>query len=225
MKYLIGSVAFSVILFVVACSPAAAPTAAPGALTAAPSQTPPAPTFQAATNAPQPAAATPTTPVATSAPAAPAPTTAGGATLTVTSTAFSDGSKIPQKYTCSGASVSPPLQWTGAPEGTASFALIVDDPDAPSGTFTHWVDFNIPGNQTEIAEGAQNVGKAGQNSARRNGYTGPCPPSGTHHYIFKLYALDISSLNLSEGATKAQVTEAMQGHILAQGQLTGLYSK
>jgi len=157
-------------------------------------------------------------------PLSPAANSSGG-TLTVTSAAFTEGANIPKVYSCDGQSISPPLQWTGAPAQTASFALIVVDPDAPSGTFTHWVAFDIPANVTDIQEGAKNVGKAGQNGARRNGYTGPCPPSGSHRYIFNVYALDIASLDLSEGATRDQVENAIKGHILAQGALVGRYSR
>ncbi len=145
--------------------------------------------------------------------------------LTVTSAAFAEGANIPSKYTCTGESVSPPLQWSGAPAQTKSYALIVEDPDAPSGTFYHWVDFNIPASQTQISEGAKNVGTPGKYSAGKLGYTGPCPPSGTHRYIFNLYALDVPSLNLGQGATRDQVQNAIQSHILAQGKLMGRYAK
>lgn len=143
----------------------------------------------------------------------------------MTSAAFTEGAGIPKKYSCDGSSVSPPLKWSGAPAQTASFALIVDDPDAPVGTFTHWVAFDIPSMQTEIPEGAKTAGKAGRNSAGRNGYTGPCPPSGTHRYIFTVYALDVSALNLNEGASRDQVSNAMKGYIVAEGKLMGRYSR
>ncbi|MGE5139854.1 MAG: YbhB/YbcL family Raf kinase inhibitor-like protein [Rudaea sp.] len=149
---------------------------------------------------------------------------ASAARLTVTSTAFADGGTIPQKYTCQGDGISPELKWGGAPASTASYALILDDPDAPNGTFTHWVAFDLPANQTEVPEGAPPAGKEGKNSAGRTGYVGPCPPSGTHRYIFTIYALDIPSLKL-ESPSRAQVLDAMAGHILASGQLTGRYGK
>jgi Raf kinase inhibitor-like YbhB/YbcL family protein len=145
--------------------------------------------------------------------------------LTVTSSAFGDGANIPSKYSCSGEGISPSLQWSGAPPQTQSYALIVEDPDAPIGTFYHWVAYNIPASQTQIPEGAQTIGTSGKNGAGKLGYTGPCPPSGTHRYIFHVYALGVPTLNLPEGATQDQVRNAMQGHILAQGQLMGRYAK
>ncbi len=149
--------------------------------------------------------------------------TIGG--LTVTSTAFSDGGNIPRQYSCQGQGTSPEIEWNGAPAGAQSYALIVEDPDAPSGTFIHWVAYDIPASQTQISEGAGQVGKSGRNGARQLGYTPPCPPSGTHRYIFNVYALDVPTLNLPEGATRDQVTGAMQGHVLAQAALTGKYQK
>lgn len=230
VKHLTSTVALGILTFAAACRPAAAPTAvslpavsntpSPAAAASVPVQT------GSAAETPLPTAtAAQTLAAAPSAAAGQAPTSAAGGGLTLTSAAFAEGGSIPKKYTCDGSSISPPLKWSGAPANAASFALIVDDPDAPSGTFTHWVAFDIPANQTEIPEGAQNVERAGQNGARKNGYTGPCPPSGTHHYVFKLYALDIPLLGLNEGATKAQVMTAIQGHILAQGQLIGLYGR
>lgn len=150
--------------------------------------------------------------------------------LQLNSTAFGDGDMIPRKYTCDGPDVSPPLSWTGIPEGTRSLALICDDPDAPMGTWVHWVAFNIPPAVDHLPEGIprQNElpagGMQGRNDFRRVGYGGPCPPSGTHRYFFKLYALD-AELDLDSKATKADVERAMQGHILAQGQLMGRYKR
>ncbi|MCL4396559.1 MAG: YbhB/YbcL family Raf kinase inhibitor-like protein, partial [Chloroflexi bacterium] len=128
-------------------------------------------------------------------------------------------------YTCSGQSVSPQLKWSGAPSNTRSFVLIVDDPDAPSGTFTHWVAFDIPANQSQIVEGAPGVGVGGKNDSGKTGYTAPCPPSGTHRYFFTLDALDIPSLGLSAGASRSDVEHAISGHILATAQLMGRYGK
>jgi Raf kinase inhibitor-like YbhB/YbcL family protein len=163
------------------------------------------------------------------APAAVAPTDIPGSgvasTFVLSSASFTGDSAIPQKYTCDGSSISPQLQWSGAPANTKSFALIMDDPDAPAGTFTHWVAFDIPANQTQIAEGAKNVGKSGKNSAGQDGYTGPCPPSGTHRYYFTLYALDVASLGLNEGASRAQVETAAKAHTLAVTQLMGRYAR
>jgi len=150
--------------------------------------------------------------------------------MVLTSSAFQDGGRIPQKYTCDGENTSPPLSWTGAPEGTKTFALIVDDPDAPGGTFTHWVIFNIPATEDNLPASIPNTPTLsagvmqGINGAGKIGYAGPCPPSGVHHYVFTLYALD-TTLNLQPGSTKQDTLNSMQGHILAQTQITGLYSK
>ena len=152
--------------------------------------------------------------------------------LELKSDAFANGQSIPAKYSCIGRSVSPPLTWTEPPAGTQSFALIVDDPDAPSGTWVHWVLFNIPANTRSLQEDLPVTGKnadpnaitVGKNSSGNAHYDGPCPPSGTHRYYFKLYALD-ASLSLSPGATKEQVLKEMEGHILAQGELMGTFSK
>src|SRR5438067_11609005 len=148
----------------------------------------------------------------------------------LTSTAFTDGTAIPAKYTCDEADVSPPLAWSGAPSGTVSFALIVDDPDAPGGAFTHWVLFNLPASATSLPEGVPTTpqlsggGVQGQNDFPAIGYGGPCPPAGPpHHYRFTVYALD-ATLSLSSSATRAQILQAKQGHILAQGQLIGLFA-
>lgn len=148
----------------------------------------------------------------------------------LTSTAFSQGDPIPAKYTCDGQDISPPLGWSDPPQGTRSFALVNDDPDAPVGTWDHWVIYNLPSetrslpeavsSDAELPDGSRN----GQNSWRRLGYGGPCPPSGTHRYFFKLYALD-TSLGLDPGAGKQQVLTAMEGHILGQAELMGVYSR
>jgi Raf kinase inhibitor-like YbhB/YbcL family protein len=150
--------------------------------------------------------------------------------MQLTSTAFSDGSPVPVQYTCDGKDESPPLKWTGTPEGTKSFALIVDDPDAPMGTWTHWVLFDLAPDTTELKEdagksGSGDQGGHGTNSFKKSGYGGPCPPKGKpHHYVFKLYALD-QKLGLKPGASRKDVEKAIQPHILAQGQLTGTYAR
>ena len=151
--------------------------------------------------------------------------------LPVSSAAFQEGGTIPTKYTCVGQDISPQLAWSESPAGTQSFALIVDDPDAPGGVFTHWVLFNIPSDSRELPEAVpaqpQLTGGAlqGRNDFGRVGYGGPCPPPGRpHRYQFTLYALD-RLLDLKAGASKKQVLEAMQGHILAQGQLTGTFQR
>lgn len=144
--------------------------------------------------------------------------------MQISSSAFTQGNKIPDQYTCTDENISPPLGFLNIPEGTESLALIVDDPDAPSGTFTHWVVFNIPPSTKTIEEGASPEGIQGKNDFNRLGYGGPCPPSGVHRYFFKLFALDIT-LDLDEGATKVEVEHAMEGHIIIQSTLMGVYEK
>ena len=153
--------------------------------------------------------------------------------LVLTTTAFPAGGGIPATYTCDGADVSPALAWSGVPAGTAALALIVDDPDAPSGTWVHWVLFNLPGTLSALPEGVPKtdapagLGGAlqGRNDFRRIGYGGPCPPPGKpHRYFFKLYALD-AALPLKSGATKQDVERAMRGHVLAEASLMGTYAR
>jgi hypothetical protein len=141
------------------------------------------------------------------------------------SDAFTNGQSIPVKYSCRGSNISPALAWSNAPSGTQSYALIVDDPDAPAGTWVHWVVYNIPSSTTSLQENADTSNlSVGKNSSGNMHYDGPCPPSGTHRYFFKLYALD-SQLSLSPGASKEQLLNSMKGHILAQGELMGTFSK
>lgn len=148
------------------------------------------------------------------------------ATMKLTSSAFTQGQSIPAKFSCKGADVSPALAWDEPPAGTQSFALIMDDPDAPMGTWDHWVLFNIPPETRALPEAFQPAAPivTGRNSWGKNAYGGPCPPSGTHRYFFRLYALD-TTLNLSASANKKAVLTAMQGHILAQTELMGTFSK
>jgi Raf kinase inhibitor-like YbhB/YbcL family protein len=150
--------------------------------------------------------------------------------LELTSTAFAPGQPIPRKYTCDGENVSPPLRWSDPPQGTQSLALICDDPDAPAGIWVHWVLYNLLTKARALAEAVPpnadlpDGSRHGKNSGGRLGYSGPCPPSGTHRYFFKLYALD-TVLNLASGADKNQLLQAMQGHILAQTELMGTYKR
>ncbi len=143
---------------------------------------------------------------------------------------FSHQDLIPAKYTCDGQDLSPPLRWDDVPAATQSFALICDDPDAPRRTFVHWVLFNLSADRRSLPEGVppdgtlSEGGIQGKNDFGNLGYGGPCPPSGSHRYFFKLYALD-RFLDLQPGATKDQVTAAMQGHILAEGELMGRYQR
>jgi len=152
-------------------------------------------------------------------------------TIQLTSSAFADGAAIPAKYTCDGDDISPPLKWRGVPEGTKSLALVCDDPDAPIGTFVHWVLYSIPPSVTELSEGVPAMGvipngaAQGTNDFKRLGYGGPCPPpGGAHRYFFKLYALD-AELDLKPGAMKKDLVKAMEGHVLAEGQLMGTYQR
>jgi hypothetical protein len=142
--------------------------------------------------------------------------------LVVTSSAFVHDQKIPAKYTCDGDNVNPPLTIEGIPEGTKTLVLIADDPDAPVGIWDHWIVWNIP--VTSAIEENSVPGKEALNSFGKKSYGGPCPPSGTHRYFFKVYALD-AELDLGANANKADVEKAMRGHVLGQGELVGLYSR
>lgn len=150
--------------------------------------------------------------------------------MELTTMAFQEGAMIPAKYTCDGQDISPPLAWQDVPPGTKSLALISDDPDASRGAWVHWVAFNIPPQGGSLEENIKrdkefpNGMRQGSNDWPRIGYGGPCPPSGTHRYCFKLYALD-TTLTLKPGASKAQLLQAMQGHILAEAQLMGKYQR
>jgi Raf kinase inhibitor-like YbhB/YbcL family protein len=150
--------------------------------------------------------------------------------IIISSTAFTDGDMIPRDYTCDGKDISPPLAWTGVPEGTKSLAMICDDPDAPMGTWVHWVLFNIPATVNGLSQNIpsdevlENGAIHGINDFRRLGYGGPCPPGGTHRYYFKIYALD-TELSLEPGINKAKLLKAMDGHIIAEGQLMGRYKR
>jgi Raf kinase inhibitor-like YbhB/YbcL family protein len=158
--------------------------------------------------------------------------TAEGATaLAVSSTAFSPGGAIPRSFTCDGEGVSPDLSWSEAPAGVQSFAVIAEDPDAPRGTFTHWLVWNIPGqskgleknvpNDETLANGA----RQGRNGFGRTGYAGPCPPAGTaHRYFFKVFALD-AKLDLKAGAGRDELESAMKGHVMTQGEVMGAYGR
>jgi len=145
--------------------------------------------------------------------------------LQLTSSAFTDNQPIPLQYTCDGENTNPPLAITGVPESAQSLALIVDDPDAPGGTWTHWTVWNIAPTTTEIAAHAVPDGAVeGTTSFGKPGYGGPCPPSGTHHYVFTLYALD-TPLSLSSDADVAQLKAALAGPVMAKTQLIGLYQR
>ncbi len=146
-------------------------------------------------------------------------------TLKISSPAFADNQSIPDKYTCNGANVSPPLRFENIPERTKSLALIVDDPDAPSGTWTHWMVWNITPRVGEIGEnGVPKEAIVGKNDFYHNSYGGPCPPSGTHRYFFKLYALD-AVLGLAGHATRAEFESTMLPHVIEKTQLVGTCAK
>jgi Raf kinase inhibitor-like YbhB/YbcL family protein len=145
--------------------------------------------------------------------------------ISITSSAYNEGDKIPRLYTCDDQNVSPPLAWTGVPTNTVSLAVIMDDPDAPAGTWSHWVLFNLPPGLAGLEQGANGGGMEGKNDFGRLGYGGPCPPRGsTHRYYVKIYALD-RTLDLKAGVSKTQVESAMRGHVLGQGQLMGRYGR
>jgi Raf kinase inhibitor-like YbhB/YbcL family protein len=149
---------------------------------------------------------------------------AGGAKMKITSSAFHEGGNIPPKFSCDGADTSPPLQISDVPSEAKSLVLIVDDPDAPSGLFTHWAVWNISPQTSTIAEGSTPKGVQGTNDFGKSGYGGPCPPSGTHRYYFKIFALD-RELDLPFGAKRGQLDAALKGHVIAQGELMGRYSR
>jgi len=147
----------------------------------------------------------------------------GGLAMKLSSPSFENNTLIPEKFTCQGQDINPELLIEEAPSGTKSLALIMDDPDAPMGTWVHWVVYNINPDSRRIEENSI-PGKQCINNFGRESYGGPCPPSGTHRYFFKIYALDVE-LNLVNSATKGALTQAMRGHILDQAELIGLYKK
>lgn len=153
-----------------------------------------------------------------------------GMELDIRSNAFEEGELIPRKYTCDGDDISPPLHWSLPPKETKSMVLICDDPDAPVGTWVHWVLYGLSPDTRELAEGILNetevlgMAKHGVNDFRRHGYGGPCPPGGTHRYFFTLYAID-KVIEMEAGARKDEILNAIKGHILAEGQLMGRYSR
>jgi len=151
--------------------------------------------------------------------------------MTLTSSAFGAGATIPQQYTCKGADESPALEWSGSPAKAATFAMIMDDPDAPAGTWVHWVLWNVPAAAHSLAQGVpkreqlDDGSVQGQNSFKKVGYNGPCPPAGqTHRYFFRLYALD-AKLSLAAGASRDQLDAAMKGHVLGQAEYMGTFHK
>ena len=145
-------------------------------------------------------------------------------TMSLTSPAFNNGEAIPAQYSCDGEDLSPDLDWFGIPQGTQSLALIMDDPDASVGTWIHWVLYNIPADMPGLRTGMTGVGLDGTNSWGSTGYGGPCPPGGTHRYFFKLYALD-TIFDLNPGVKKQALLAALEGHILAQAELIGTYTR
>jgi Raf kinase inhibitor-like YbhB/YbcL family protein len=156
-------------------------------------------------------------------------------TILIESPAFTGGGTIPKLYTCDGKDVSPPLAWSGVPEAARSLALICEDPDAPRGTWTHWVIFDIPATVKELGEGVpaqervqvaagEEPALQGKNDFKKSGYGGPCPPSGTHRYFFRIYALD-TGLGLGPGTTRQDLLRSIKGHVLAEGELMGRYSR
>jgi Raf kinase inhibitor-like YbhB/YbcL family protein len=150
---------------------------------------------------------------------------AGVTRMKITSSAFQEDGNIPSKFTCDGADTSPPLHIEGVSEGAKSLVLIVDDPDAPVGLFTHWIAWNIDPKSSEVAEGNPPAKAVqGKNDFGKSGYGGPCPPGGTHRYFFRIYALD-RELDLAAGSKRKQLENAMRGHVVGEGQLMGKYSR
>jgi hypothetical protein len=147
-----------------------------------------------------------------------------GENMKLTSTAFENNGEIPSEFTCDSDNISPPLSISEVPENAKSLALIMDDPDAPAGTWVHWVVWNIPPDTREIEKGTEPRGVQGKTDFGSTGYGGPCPPSGTHRYFFKLYALD-TELSIPEGSTKQDLEKAMEGHIMEKAQLMGTYKR
>lgn len=155
--------------------------------------------------------------------------------LTILSPAFEAGGAMPARFTCDGADISPPLAWSGVPQGTRSFALIVDDPDAPDPAapkrvWVHWVLYNVPAAVTQLAEGSSRVhlphgAREGVHDGGGGGYSGPCPPIGRHRYFHKLYALDAELPDLGRRATKSDLERAMTGHVVAQAEIIGTYQR
>ena len=174
----------------------------------------------------------------------PDPEDPGRQTIAIKSAAFAEGAMIPREYTCDGAGGSPPLEWSGVPAAALRLVLICEDPDAPMGTFTHWVVVNLAPEVKALyasvpAEGyvpaasmvaaakpsTYSITRQGKNDFGKIGYGGPCPPSGTHRYVFRIYALDAPLATVGESPTRAEVIEAIKGHILAEGRLTGKYAR
>jgi Raf kinase inhibitor-like YbhB/YbcL family protein len=147
--------------------------------------------------------------------------------FTLTTPSFQNGEEIPVRFTCDGNDVSPHLDWTSPPEGTKSFALVLDDPDAPSRTFTHWLLFNLPAETRSLPEGAEGLGTGGRNDFEEDGFGGPCPPigNGEHRYCFHLYALDVETLDLPANAGRKDLDAALQGHVLGEAQLVGRFRR
>lgn len=144
--------------------------------------------------------------------------------MKISSTAFENNGMIPSEYTCDGDDISPPLSISDIPKEAKSLAIIMDDPDAPMGTFTHWIVWNIPPQKTHFAKDEKISFNQGRTSFGNTSYGGPCPPGGTHRYFFKFYALDLV-LNLKEGSSKSDLEKAMKGHVLAESSLVGKYSR
>ena len=147
-----------------------------------------------------------------------------GAGFQITSSAFPEGKEIPKRFTCDGENVSPPLAWTGAPVGTKAFALILDDPDAPSGLFTHWIVFNIPASSHSLPEGVKPAADQGTNDFGKPGYGGPCPPKGRHRYFFHLYALK-NELSGLKSPNRKEMDAALKGHVAGEALFMGTYQR
>jgi Raf kinase inhibitor-like YbhB/YbcL family protein len=152
------------------------------------------------------------------------PSSSEGAGFQLTSSAFPEGQGIPKRFTCDGDNVSPPLAWSGAPAGTKAFALVVDDPDAPGGLFTHWIVFNLPAATRSLPEGVKPAADQGTNDFGKAGYGGPCPPKGRHRYVFHLYALK-DGLGGLKSPNRKEIDAALKGHVIAEARLMGTYQR
>ncbi|MGZ3455165.1 MAG: YbhB/YbcL family Raf kinase inhibitor-like protein [Polyangiales bacterium] len=158
-------------------------------------------------------------------PAAPAPDT-GASSLAIETPEFFPGQPIPKKYTCDGEDLSPEVKWSKAPPATKSFLLIVDDPDAPTGTFTHWVIFDMPIPSTHVPEAAKGIGTQALNDFGKAKWNGPCPPPGKEHrYFFRLYALDLEDLGLADGVKRYEVEKRIDGHVVGKVETMGTYKR
>lgn len=211
---------FGVIIFFVLVTGALNACARMPIPTIVPTKPPPTATPIPPTATPTPVTPTPVPPTATPVPPTPTP-----APFIFSSAVFSDGGMLPIKFTCDAENVSPPLTWTGVPYNAQSLAVMLDDPDAVVTTFTHWILFDIPATTNGLPENVKGIGKGGLNSAKRITYVGPCHPTGSHRFVFQLFALNVPTLGLNEGASKTEIDKALNAHLIAKQVITTRYGK